>query len=471
MLIERELLHFDITSLHTEYKKRSISPVEVVEWVMKRIDKYAHLNAYITICHQEAMDQALQAEKSFREENQYHNLLLGIPIGLKDLIQTKGIRTTSGSAVYKDFIPKEDAPVVKKLKASGSVIVGKQNTHELAYGTTGDDSYFGPMRNPYQSGKIAGGSSGGSASAAAVHLCWGALGTDTSGSIRIPSALCGTVGMKPTYGMISTEGIQQLSKSMDHVGPITRTVMDNAILFDALCGNLHSPNSISQNLIESPISNLENTVIGIPASYFYDEVEEEVKKTVLNMIGVLENLGATVIDIHLDIPEMKEAMEISSAIDRSEAYLVHRDIVDNPDSLLGDVTRKRILQGADYRAYEFLIAQELKEKITDEYRRAFTKVDAILTPTVPILPTKIGEEWISMNGNIESVRGALMRCTFLANYIGIPSITLPCGMSETGMPIGAQLMGGWGKEEVLYHIAYQIECSCNLKRKLLTINK
>ncbi|VEF49242.1 glutamyl-tRNA(Gln) amidotransferase subunit A [Bacillus freudenreichii] len=467
MVREQELLNLDITSLHTEYKNRSISPVEVVEWVFKRIDKYAHLNAYITVCHQEGMRQAQQAEKLFREGNEHRGLLLGIPLGLKDLIQTKGIRTTSGSAVYNNFIPKEDATVVKILKESGSVIVGKQNTHELAYGTTGDDSYFGPMRNPYQPEKIAGGSSGGSASATAVQLCWGSLGTDTSGSIRIPSALCGIVGMKPTYGKINTDGIQQLSKSMDHVGPITRTVMDNAIIFDALLGNLESAKSISRSLRESPKSNLKNKKIGIPASYFYDEVDEEVKEKVLSLTEILENLGATVIDIHLDIPKMKEAMEISSAIDRSEAYLIHREIVHDPGSLLGEVTRNRILQGSEYRAYEFVIAQNLKEEITAEYRRAFQKVDALLTPTVPILPTKIGEENISINGNIQSVRSALMRFTFLANYIGIPSITLPCGMSKSGLPIGAQLMGGWGKEETLYQISLQLETACDVKEELI----
>lgn len=458
-----ELLELDIIGLHTGFKRRSLSPVEVLEWVFSRIDRYDHLNSYITVCYEEALQQAKRAEKEFIE-GESHSLILGIPLGFKDLIHTKGIRTTFGCGEYKDFIPEKDAIVVKKLKEMGSVLVGKHNTHELAYGTPGDNSYFGPMRNTYQPSKLAGGSSGGSAAAVAAHLCWGALGTDTSGSIRIPCALCGVVGMKPTFGKVSTAGIQPLSPSMDHVGPITRTVLDNAILFEALTGSLGSDRSMINHLREGRPYSLENKIVGIPRSYFFEETTEEVKEQVLKLAKLIEELGGRVIDVQLDIPEMKDAMEISSAIDRSEAYLIHREIVHNPKSLIGEVTRKRILEGAKYRAYEFLLAQELKDKIAAEYSRAFETVDALLTPTVPIPAPELGKEHTVINGKEFTVRGALMQFTYVANFIGIPSISIPCGMSESGLPIGAQLMGAWNQEGKLYRLALSLEKVLNLSK-------
>lgn len=451
---DNDFLQLDIAELHDAFKKHHISPVDVVETLFPRLDRFEYLNTYITVCKKEALHQAKQAEKMYRE-GQFCSPLTGIPIGLKDLIHTKGIRTTMGSGVYKDFVPVEDAAVAKRLKELGSVIIGKQNTHELAYGTTGGDSYFGPIRNPYDSSKIAGGSSGGSAAATAARLCWGAIGTDTSGSIRIPASICGVVGMKPTYGKISTKGIHPLSLSMDHVGPITKTVKDNAIIFDALCGTLDSSQAIFGDLLKN--RDLSNMKIGIPAAYFFDDIDDQIKSNVLVTMDQLEELGAKIIEVDLDLPEMKNAMEISSAIDRSEAYTINREIVHDTSNLLGDETRRRILQGAEYRAYEYLLAQELKLNLSAKYEAAFELVDAILTPTIPILPQKIGVESAMINGKNHVVRGALMRFTFVANYIGIPSITLPCGIAAAGLPIGAQLMGKWGNEAALYHIANELE--------------
>ncbi|GIN22037.1 amidase [Siminovitchia fordii] len=459
------MLNFDITTLHNEYKNRTISPVEVLEWLYARIDRFSGLNAYVTVCKEEALQQAKKAEELFKKETD-HNILLGIPIGLKDLIHTKGIRTTMGSGAYKDFIPTEDAEVVKKIKATGSVLVGKQNTHELAYGTTGDDSFFGPMKNPYNTNKIAGGSSGGSASATAANLCWASLGTDTSGSVRIPSALCGVVGMKPTQGKINNSGIQPLSWSMDTVGPITRTVLDNAIIFDAISGLLGSSQSVSRKLKEYPLRSLNDKKLGIPTSYFYENVDVEVKRKVMDAIKVFESLGATILEVDLDIPEMDQAMEISSAIDRAEAYLIHQSIANDYNNLLGNETRRRILHGAEYRAYEHILAKQLKSKLTAKYKQAFDTVDAIITPTVPILSTDVGADTVIIDGSTQSVRSALMRFTFFANYIGIPGMTMPCGKAENGLPIGVQLLGHWDHEEVLYLIAYELETALHLSKEL-----
>lgn len=456
MLQKSELQHLSIIDLHKEFKKQAISPVEVVELLYDRIHQFKHLNTYITLNKEIALKQAKQAENRYRANNT-DNPLLGIPIGIKDLIYTKEIRTTMGSGVYQNFIPSEDAKVIKNMKEYGAVITGKHNMHELAYGTTGDDSYFGPTRNPYNPDKITGGSSSGSAAAVASGLCWGAIGTDTSGSIRIPSSLCGVVGMKPTYGKIKMDGVKPLSWSMDHVGPITRTVMDNGVLFDGLCGNLSSPNSISENLDKNSLPNLKNTKIGVPSSYFFDDLDREVEENINNSINLIQKLGATLAEINMDIPNIDQAMDISSAIDQAEAYLINQDIVHDYSIPLGEETRKRFLHGSEYRAYEYINAQKLKSKLITKFKEEFKKVDVILTPTVPILPTEIGTNKVVMNNKSHNIRQVLMRLTFISNYIGIPSITIPSGLSSNGYPIGVQLIGDWNQDQLLYKIAYQLE--------------
>lgn len=458
--------NMEILKLHENYKQRRISPVEIVEYVLARMEKYSNFNSYITICESEAKQTAKQAEKLFNNGGN-HCLLTGIPIGLKDLIYTKGIRTTCGSGVYKDFIPDKDASVVQLLKKYTSVIIGKQNMHEFAYGTTGDDSFFGPTKNPYNPNKITGGSSGGSACATALGLCSGSLGSDTSGSIRIPAAICGVVGMKPTFGKIATEGIYPLSWSMDHIGPITKTVMDNAILFDAITNHLSTHKSISKQIAETASFNIKGVNVGIPIKYFYENIQDEIKKQMNVVIDTLEKLGATIVEVDVTVEKMDDVMRLSSAIDRSEAYLINKDIAHDTSNILGDETRKRILQGSEYRAYEYVIAQELKGKLANTFRNTFKKVDVLLTPTLPILPPDIGEEEIVMNGKDFNVRESLMRFTFIANYIGIPSISLPGSVSDEGkIPIGVQLMGGWHEEEILYKVAHRLEKTLDLGKEL-----
>ena len=439
------IFNLGITELHHAYQNKQLSPTEVTKSYLETIaSQNKLLNAFITVCYDEALVQASEAEKQFREGKKM-GLLNGIPIAVKDLIYTKGIRTTMGSGVYKDFVPSEDASVIQSLKRTGAVIIGKTNTHELAYGTTGDDSYFGPIKNPYDRSKIAGGSSGGSAAAVAANLCAGALGTDTSGSIRIPASCCGIVGMKPTFGQIKLEGVYPLSWSMDHAGPMTKTVKDNAILYSALTG--------SQTY--QKIEEFDNCTVGIPSTYFFDEIQPEVRETIESAIKLFEKIGARTENVK--IPDMDGVMEISSAIDRSEAYLINRDIALQEDSLLGDETRNRILQGAEIRAYEYLLAQKLRDKLAGEYAMLFKKVNFIVTPTLPILPTAIGDEYVEINGRVVPVRSSLMKFTFLTNYIGLPSISIPCGFSASGLPIGIQLIGKKYDEVHLYQLAYALE--------------
>ncbi len=233
---DSNLLKLDIATLSKKLRSKEISPKDIVTPLLKRIDALNPvLNAFITVTAEEALVQAEQAEAEIAA-GQYRGPLHGIPVGLKDLIYTKGIKTTMGSAIYKDFIPDADASVVRKLKQAGAIVIGKLNTHEFAYGPTGDISYFGPVRNPYDTSKMTGGSSSGAGAAVASALCFGALGTDTGGSIRIPSSACGIVGMKPTFGRVSKHGVYPLAYTLDHIGPMTRTVQDNAELLGILAG-------------------------------------------------------------------------------------------------------------------------------------------------------------------------------------------------------------------------------------------
>ncbi|WP_042143489.1 amidase [Paucisalibacillus sp. EB02] len=456
MHLDNELTKLDILGLHEAYKKRSLSPVDVTEYVFEKINQNRDLNSFITLCEEKATLEAAKAEKKFMS-GEYTSILLGVPIGLKDLINLKGVRTTMASGVFQDFIPRKDAVVVSNLKSSGSIIIGKQNLHELAYGTTGDDSFYGPTKNPFHLQKIAGGSSSGSAASVAAGLCWGSVGTDTSGSIRIPASLCGVVGMKPTFGKLNLCGIYPLSYSMDHVGPMTRTVMDNAILFDGLSGILDAEKSLYKRLLKSANYDLSNVRIGIPLTNFYNDLDSEVDTKLKKTIQLFKDLGAQVLEIQLDIPDLDELMAISSAIDQTESYLINQDIIHDKANLLGKETRKRILRGSEYKAYELLAAEKVKKEITEKFMEVFRNIDILLTPTVPFLATDIGVERTSVNGKQYQVRQGLMKFTFLSNYIGLPSLTLPCGKSDSGLPIGAQLIGGWNQEDLIYQIAYTVE--------------
>ncbi|MDC3412119.1 amidase [Terrihalobacillus insolitus] len=444
--------NWNIVELHQAYTNKIVSPVEIIEWFYERIDQQnKQLNAYITVCYKQAMMEAIRLEKQIMNGCQI-GLLSGIPISVKDLIFTKNIKTTMGSGVFKDFVPSFDAEVIKTLKQHGVIIMGKTNMHELAYGTTSDDSYFGPCKNPYDLTKISGGSSGGSAVAVSSGLCVGALGTDTSGSIRIPASCCGVVGMKPTYGRINVDGIYPLSWSMDHVGPMTRNVTDNAIIYSVLVGD---PTFSQVEKLD-----LKDVVLGLPTAYFFDDLEGDVRESITKAIQLMESLGVAIESVHT--PEMKKVMEISSAIDRSEAYFINQEVALDEHNSLGNETRSRILKGADIRAYEFLYAQKVKEELSLSFNKIFETVPFIVTPTIPILPTNIGEAFVTIDQRKVEVRSELMKFTFLANYLGNPAITFPCGFSKTGLPVGIQIMGQKNDEAGLYKVAYMLEQALDL---------
>lgn len=458
------VLNWDLLTLSNSIRDKHISPVEVTKQLLERIDSNnPKLNAYITILHKEAKDCALQAEKEIATGN-WKGPLHGIPIGIKDMIYTKNIKTTMGSEIFKDYVPDYDAAVVEKLKQAGATIIGKLNTHQFAYGPTGDRSFYGPVKNPYNLSKITGGSSSGAGAAVATSLCYAALGTDTGGSIRIPSACCGIVGMKPTFGRVSKFGVHPLGFTLDHVGPMTRSVQDNAILLNVLSGyDERDPYSVRTNTEDFTRflhKGIKGSIIGIPSSYYFEHVDEEVANKIGEAIKVFRHLGAEIRLI--DLPTMQRIVWAQQITAKSEAYAIHEINLQNHPEQYEEEVRERLLTGVETKGYEYVQAQQLKQIAIQEFEHALREVDVLLTPTLPILPPDIDQREVNIQTYNEQVRSALLRFTSPTNFNGFPSISIPSGFSDSGLPIGLQLIGRQFEEANLYRFAYAFEQECSI---------
>ena len=454
-----EKTNLSILETSEEIKKKNISPLEITKNLLSRIHKEdKNINSFISILNHNALREAKKAEKEILNNN-IKGPLHGIPIGIKDNIFTKNITTTMGSQVYKNYIPDINATVVEKLKKSGAIIIGKLNTHELAYGGTGDKSFLGAVKNPYDFTKISGGSSGGSAAAVASSLCYGSLGTDTGGSIRIPASFCGVIGMKPTFGRVSKHGVHPLCWSMDHIGPMTKTVSDNAILMNAISGyDRKDPYSVKKEkedftrFIKQDIS---NSVIGIPSSYYFDNIDRVVLNKVKEAIKIFQGLGAKIRTV--DIPSIQKISYARKIIFKIEAYAVNKNIVKKYGDLLDKEVKSNLLAGESIKGHEYAHANMIKYHAIQEFNKAFNHVDIILTPTVPVLPTKIGSRDINLNNSSENINNIIGNFTGPTNLCGLPSMSLPCGFSNSGLPIGLQLIGEPFSESVLYKFGYAFE--------------
>jgi len=461
--MDSNFLKWDLSTLSEGIKNKKISPVEVTKGVLERIRALnPGLNAYLTVMEDSVKEEAKKAEEEIIS-GKYKGALHGIPVGLKDLIYTKGIRTTMGSEIYKEFIPDFDATVVEKLRQAGAIILGKLNTHEFAYGPTGDVSYFGPVKNPYDLSRVTGGSSSGSGAAVATGLCYGALGTDTGGSIRIPSSACGIVGMKPTFGRVSKYGVFPLAYTLDHVGPMTRTVRDNALLLNKLVGydsrDPYSIHSEQEDFTRNLDKGIKEAKIGVPSTYYYDLLDDEVRKAVEQAISQLEKLGAQIVNVDIDLG--KAAWSQLMTI-RSEAYAVHREHMEEKESLLHPDVRERLLASRPTAGYEYVRAQLLRKEVVRSFKEAFSHVDAVIAPTLAVLPPKIGQREVQIQDEKEHVYSALLRLNGPANLTGFPSLSVPCGFSRDGLPIGLQVIGDYHDEANLYRIGYTLEQTLQL---------
>jgi len=455
----QRLAYLPISELAPLLYTRQISPVDLTREVLDQIEEVEPMiNAYITVLKDQALFEAHVAERQILEGN-YLGPLHGIPIGIKDMLKTRGIRTTAGSAVLSHFIPSYDATSVIRLHQAGAIIIGKQNCHEFAYGSTNNNLTFGATRNPWKLNYIPGGSSGGSAAAVAASECIASLGTDSGGSIRNPAACCGTVGLKPTYGRVSTFGAIPLSWSMDTLGPLTKTVMDAALLLQVIAGydpfDLTTSSCPVPNYIQGIVNGIQDVRIGIPRDYFFERIDPEVKLIVERAIRVLIDLGATPIEISL--PYMELSLLCSYTILFAEATSYHEPLLRQYADLYSPDVRLYLEAGHVISATDYLKAQRLRTLIKQSLHEAMKLVDVIATPTVPSPALKIGQSTVILGGREENINDAMFRYTCPFNLSGQPAIALPCGFTTDGLPISLQLAGRPFEESTIFRVAQAFE--------------
>ena len=446
-----------LAGLSRELLASRLSPVEVVKALLGRIEA-DETNSFISVTAERALEGASQAEREILA-GRYRGPLHGVPVALKDIIYTRGVSTTMGSALYSGHVPDHSATVARKLEEAGSILIGKTNTHEFAYGPTGDRSHFGATKNPHDTRRITGGSSGGSGAAVAANLCYGALGSDTGGSIRIPAALCGTVGMKPTFGRVSKSGVFPLSWTLDHVGPITHTVKDNALMLNVLVGydpeDHYSVDRPAEDLTRDLQRGLRGASIGVPRDFFFDHVDEEVEARVREAVEIFRSLGAEVREV--EIPNVWDTLYAQRLILAAEAYAVHEEHLEKEPESFGEEVSDRLMDGERPKAYRYAKARQRGMLATDEFDRALQGIDVLLTPTLPITAPEIGQREVGIGDYEESVRSALTRFTGPTNLTGHPSLSVPCGEVATGLPVGLQLIGRRFDEATLYRFGHAYE--------------
>ena len=446
-----------LATLSRELKERRLSPVEVVRALLARIER-DETNAFITVTAERALEEASLAEREITA-GRHNGPLHGVPIALKDLIFTRDVRTTMASDFFAEHVPDRSATVARKLEGAGAVLIGKTNTHEFAYGPTGDRSFFGPTRNPHDTGKITGGSSGGSGAAVASGLCYGALGSDTGGSIRIPAALCGVVGMKPTFGRVGKSGVFPLAWSLDHVGPITSTVEDNAMMLNALAG--HDPDDpysvdlAAEDFARDLGRGVRGAAMGLPSSFYFEHTGEEVEERVGEAVEVFRSLGAEVVEV--EIPNLWETLHAQRFILAAEAYAVHEERLQTDPDSFDDQGLERLLDGERLRAFRYANAQQRRLRSRREFESVLESVDVLLTPTVPIPAPELGQRQTTIGGYEEPVYSALTRLTGPTNLNGLPSLSVPCGTTRSGLPVGLQLIGRPFDERTLYRFGHAYE--------------
>jgi aspartyl-tRNA(Asn)/glutamyl-tRNA(Gln) amidotransferase subunit A len=454
-LASDDLTNLTIQEVGVLLKQKKLSPVEITRACLDRIERLNPLlNVFITVTPDSALKQARQAESEL-QRGEWRGPLHGVPIALKDLFDTVGVRTTAASALFKDRIPQEDAAVVQRLRDAGAVFLGKLNMHEFAFApTTLKTSYFGRVRNPWATEYISGGSSGGSAAAVAAGLCYGALGSDTGGSIRQPAAFCGIVGLKPTYGRVSTRGVIPVSWSTDHIGPMTRSAVDTAIMLQAIAGydakevtSYGMP--IEDYVAAATVPSSLRMRVGVPRDFFYAGLDPEVKGATEQAIEVLAKLGADIRDIAMEVGTDRTVIQC-------EAYAYHSEYIAKHAELYLPETLAKLKLAASIEMGAHIKARLQLDRLRREAPAMFATVDVIVTPTTPIPPPK-ASELPSKFEDVLANDGLMWRNNRPFNLSGCPTISIPCGFTKTGLPIGLQLSAEPWREAAVLRLAHAYE--------------
>jgi len=431
-----------IADLGRRLRARELSPVTLVEDVLARIEQRRDLNAFLTVTADLARAQAAEAEREI-SAGRYRGPLHGIPVSLKDLIDTRGIRTTYGSRIFAEHVPDRDAAVATRLRHAGAVLIGKTALHEFAYGVTNNNPHFGPTRNPWALDRIPGGSSGGAAAAVAAGLGAASIGTDTGGSIRIPAAFCGVVGLKPGYGRVSRHGVFPLAWTLDHVGPLARTVEDAALLLGAIAGpDPRDPTTLGQRVpdfaaaVRRPVDGL---CVGVLDDPLHREAAPAVRAAFEEACEVLRTLGLRLEPVAFPRPE--DARTAQLTVMMPEAASIHEPWLDARPEDYGPGTLALLRQGVFITAAQYLRAQKVRGLIVDEVDALLASRVALISPTVPITAPAIGQETVTLGGRSQDARGVISRATRLINLVGLPAISVPCGFDGEGLPVGLQIVG------------------------------
>lgn len=456
---ENDLTYLSIAEVGAKIARRAVSPVELTDAYLARI---AHLNptlnAYVTVTEDAARAEAQEAEGEIMHGT-YRGPLHGVPIALKDLYATRGVRTAAGSKILWDRVPDEDATVTTLLRAAGTIMLGKTNTHEFAFGVTTNNPHFGPTRNPWNPDTIPGGSSGGSGAAVAAGMAAMAMGTDTGGSIRIPASLCGTVGMKATHGRVSTAGVIPLSWTLDHAGPLTRTVEDAAIVLNAIAG------ADSRDTMTAPVpvddyradlaAGVRGLRFGVPRAGFFEAIDGAVARAVEEAIGVLRALGAMVEDV--DGSVLWGAHAAVADIILAEARWYHAASLRDRPGEIGEDVRGRLMRRTDLSADELMTAMRQRDAITARTAAMMERYDALILPSTRIPAPPIAGQMITIDGAQVFAPSVLTTNTNPFNLTGMPALSVPCGFTEAGLPIGLQIAGRRWDERTVFRIGAAYE--------------
>lgn len=456
--MSKEWITKSVTEIAPLIENKDISPVELTKAVLDHAEKNDEkINAYISFRREKALEDAKKAEQEIINGN-YRGIYHGIPMGIKDNIYIKGEVTTMAAKIHHDFVPSYNATVIDKLNEAGAIIIGKLNMHEYAWGATTNNPHYGPCRNPWDLEYIPGGSSGGSGAALIAHMTMATLGTDTGGSVRIPAATNGIVGLKQTYGRVSNYGSFPLAWTLDHIGPMTKTVKDAAALLEVIAGydpkDSTTVNVPVDQYLDVITGDVKDLVIGINEEYFFNNVDNDIEQAVRNKIRQLEKEGARIQEVDIPSLQFSEWAVMTTII--SEPAAIHQQNHLNRPEDFGEDLQFLFDLGELPSAVDYIHAQQIRRHLKQDFQNVFENIDVLITPTLPIQTPKIGADTVELNGEEVGVLDHIIRFTGPFNITGLPALSVPCGF-KGHLPIGIQIVGKPFDEKTILNVGYAIE--------------